>query len=244
LTLRKSAAFFGNWFKVVIGDIIISMEFLATIPLFASMKRADLDRAGRQAIRRSYRKDEPVTWHGEVWPYLLLVEEGTIKAVKESREGRSLILTTLEPGDVFWGLAFFNDDTPMPVTLTAQDDVRLYLWSRERLLPLLLENSRVLWELSRLMIARMEKASLVVEDLAFQPIAGRLARLLLDHYGGSSDGPVSRDLSLDEMAAYIGSTSEMVCRALYSFSDEKLIHITRTEFALNDKDGLAQLARR
>ena len=220
------------------------MDFLAGVPLFAPMKRADLDRVAHQAIRRDYRKEEPVVWRGKVWPYLLLVEKGTVKAIKESREGRSLILMTLEPGDVFWGLAFFNDDAPMPVTLTAQDDVRLYLWSREQLLPLLLDNSRVLWRLSRLMIARMEKASEVVEDLAFQPIAGRLARLLLDHYGESSDAPVSRDLTLDDMAAYIGSTSEMVCRALYRFSDEKLIHITRTEFALNDKAGLARLARR
>jgi CRP/FNR family transcriptional regulator len=219
------------------------MDFLANIPLFAPMKPADLDRAAHQAIRRNFRKEEPVVLRGEVWPYLLLVERGTIRALKESREGRSLLLMTLEPGDVFWGLAFFNDDAPMPVTLTAQDDVRLYLWSRERLLPLLLDNSRVLWQLSCLMIARMEKASEVVEDLAFQPIAGRLAKLLLEHYGGSSDAPVARDLTLDEMAAYIGSTREMVCRALYRFSDEKLIHITRTEFALNDEVGLAQLAR-
>jgi CRP-like cAMP-binding protein len=236
--------YFGYWFKVVISDSIIEMEFLATVPLFAPMNRADLDMTARQAIRRSYRKEERVVWRGEVWPYLLLVEEGAITAVKESREGRSLILTTLEAGDIFWGLAFFNDDAPMPVTLKAQDDVRLYLWSRERLLPLLLDNSRVLWELSRLMITRMQKASEVVEDLAFQPIAGRLARLLLDHYGGTADAPVSRDLTLDEMAAHIGTTNEMVCRALYRFSDEKLIHITRTEFALNDEAGLARIARR
>jgi len=231
-------------FKVVISDTIIGMDFLATIPLFTSMKKTDLEEAAHQAIRRSYRKEESVAWHGEVWPYLLLVEKGTITAVKESREGRSLILMKLGPGDIFWGLAFFNDDAPMPVTLKAHGDVRLYLWSRERLLPLLLGNSRVLWELSRLMITRMEKASEVVEDLAFQPIAGRLARLLLDHYRGTTDAPVSRDLTLDEMAAYIGTTSEMVCRVLYRFSDDKLIHITRTEFALNDEAGLAQLARR
>ena len=220
------------------------MEVLAGIPLFASMKPDDLERVAQQAVRRNYRKEEAVVWRGEVWPHLLLVEKGTIKAAKESHEGRSLILTTLGPGDVFWGLAFFNDGAPMPATLTAQDDVSLYLWSRERLLPLLLDNSQVLWELSRLMIVRMEKASQVVEDLAFQPIAGRLAGLLLDHYTGSSDAPVSRDLTLDEMAARIGSTSTVVCRALYRFSDEKLIHITRTEFAISDEAGLALLARR
>ena len=183
-------------------------------------------------------------WRGEVWPYLLLVEEGTVTAVKESREGRSLIPARLETGDIFWGLAFFNDDVPMPVTLKAHDDVRLYLWSRERLLPLLLDNSAALWELSRLMITRMEKASEVLEDLAFQPVSGRLASLLLDHYRGTIDAPVPRDLTLDEMAAYIGTTNETVCRMLYRFADKELIHITRTEFALNDETGLAQLAQR
>ena len=242
--MRKLARFSSYWVKIVISDNISGMEFLTSIPLFAAMKKADLDKATLLAIPRSYRKEEPVVWRGEVWPYLLLIEEGSVTAVKESREGRSLIPAKLDAGDVFWGLAFFNDDVPMPVTLKAHDDVRLYLWSRERLLPLLLDNSLALWELSRLMITRMEKASVVVEDLAFQPVAGRLASLLLDHYEGTIDAPVPRDLTLDEMAAYIGTTNEMVCRVLYRFSDKKLIHITRTEFALNDEAGLAQLAQR
>ena len=46
------------------------------------------------------------------------------------------------------------------------------------------------------------------------------------------------------MAARIGSTREMVCRALYSFSDKKLIEVTRTEFVLTDHEGLDQLSKR
>ena len=44
------------------------------------------------------------------------------------------------------------------------------------------------------------------------------------------------------MAARIGTTREMVCRLLYRFSDEGLIRVTRTEFALTDKNGLTRLA--
>ncbi len=32
------------------------------------------------------------------------------------------------------------------------------------------------------------------------------------------------------VAARVGTTREMVCRALYNFSDKKLIEVTRTEF--------------
>jgi hypothetical protein len=46
------------------------------------------------------------------------------------------------------------------------------------------------------------------------------------------------------MAARVGSTREMVCRALYNFSDKKLIEVTRTEFVLTDREGLARLVER
>jgi CRP/FNR family transcriptional regulator len=210
--------------------------------LFAPLSPDAQERLLQAAIRRTYREGQIFATRGEVWPYLFLVESGKVQAEKESLEGRRLQVLTVEPGEVFWGLAFFQDDAPMPVTLQAVTRSSLFLWNRERLLPVLLQNSRVLWELCRVMVGRMNRASEIVEELAFQPVAGRLARLLLEHYEGISAEPVERDLTLDEMAARIGTTREMVCRVLYRFSDDELIEITRTEFTLNDIDALAQLA--
>jgi CRP-like cAMP-binding protein len=98
------------------------------------------------------------------------------------------------------------------------------------------------WELCRLMIQRMQRASAIVEELAFQPVAGRLARLLIDHFTSAGEESIERSLTLDEMAARVGTTREMVCRALYRFADKKLINVTRTEFVLTDRDGLSHLA--
>lgn len=217
------------------------MNLLSQSPLFASLKTADREAVARHAILRTYRQEELFVQAGDAWPYLMLVKTGTIYALKISSEGRNLIVTGLERGEVFWGVAFFHDNAPMPVTLQSQTDSELYLWDRESLLPILLKNSQALWELARLMANRMAHASGMVEDLAFQPVAGRLARLLLEHFKGSGTAPVARDLTLDEMAAHIGTTREVVCRILYRFSDEQWIHITRTEFALTDETALAQL---
>jgi CRP/FNR family transcriptional regulator len=123
-------------------------------------------------------------------------------------------------------------------------DSLLYLWSRDSILPILIHNGQASWELSRLMADRMQDASNLLDGLAFQHVSGRLARLLLDNFEVAGDSAISRHLTLDEMAARIGSTREMVCRALYSFSDKKLIEVTRTEFVLTDRAGLAQLVER
>ncbi len=42
-------------------------------------------------------------------------------------------------------------------------------------------------ELSRLMVQRIQQASDIVEGLAFQPMQGRLAQLLLGHFGDAVD---------------------------------------------------------
>lgn len=68
--------------------------------------------------------------------------------------------------------------------------------------------------------------------MAFQPVAGRLAKLLMENGPGTEQGVIQRSLTLDEMAARIGSTREMVCRFLHRFADEGIIDITRTEYKI------------
>lgn len=224
--------------------MISLIEWLTNNSVFASLADKERERLVEAAIHKKYAKGEWIAPYGDVWPYLFLVTAGSIHGLKESSEGRSLIVLTLEPGDLFWGMAFFDDDAVMPVLLQAQSDSQVYLWSREQMQPWLWQNGRVSWELSRLMVRRMQRASEIVEELAFQPVASRLAGLLLDQYQDATDAPIARNQTLDQMAAHIGTTREMVCRLLYRFSDQDLIHITRTEFVLNDKTGLMQLSGR
>ena len=221
-----------------------SDKWLEQNSLLAQVSAADRTELARRAIHRQYQKGEFIAHYQEVWPYLLLVEDGAIDLLRESEEGRSLIVATIQPNEIFWGLALFYEDAPSVVTLQAHDATGLWLWSRDTILPFLLENGKASWELCRLLVRRMERASEILGELAFQPVAGRVARLLLDHFKDADGNRLKRDLTLDEMAARAGTTREMVCRALYNFSDRGLLTITRTEFQLTDKNGLTQLAER
>jgi len=219
-------------------------DLLKNNPIFATFSPTDLDELVQLGSTRSYQKGEKVILYGDVWPYIFLVGDGLIEGMKESGDGRLLRVASFGTGELFWGLAFFHENAPMPVTLEVREDSQLYLWSRNAIFPILSNNGRASWELSRLMAGRMQEASNLVDGLAFQPVAGRLARLLLENFEVAGDSAISRNLTLDEMAARIGTTREMVCRALYGFSDKKLIEVTRTEFVLTDRDGLARLGER
>jgi CRP-like cAMP-binding protein len=225
---------------------MISMERLSELlcahPVFASLDEAVISRLVKQAIRRPLKKGERLVMQGDVWPYLFLVTEGELDAVKVSGEGRNLVVTTFGRGELFWGLALFQDQAPLLVTLEARCPSLVYLWPRQVIEPVFIEHGRMSWELCILMIQRMQRASTILEELAFQPVAERLARLLLDNFKNAGDEAIARHLTLDEMAARVGTTREMICRVLYRFADKNLIDVKRTEFVLMDKVGLSRIA--
>ncbi len=209
---------------------------------FGHLDERQRAQVAKSSLARRYRKGEFITLRGDVWPYLFMVGEGRVHAIKESSEGRRLLVNSLGPGDILWGMAFFLEGAQMPVMLTAYEDCCIHLWDRDSLFPILVDNGRSLWELACMMVYRMQTASELVENLAFQSVTGRVARMVLDLFDGTDDMPVARDMTLEEMAARVGTTREVVCRALYRLSEKEIIEITRTEFALTDKGGLAQLA--
>jgi CRP/FNR family transcriptional regulator len=217
---------------------------LATEPLFSGLDPIILDDLAQYAIPRSYKSQEIIVHQDDVWPHLFLIERGMVHAVKESLEGRAFIATTLKSGDIFWGLAFFLEGAPMPVLLQAKAETKIYLWNRDYLVPIIKRNGDASWRLCQLMISRMQLASVIVEDLAFQPVMGRLAGLILNEFGDAEHEFKTRDLTLEEMASRIGTTREMVCRHLYRFAEQGVIQINRTELKITDREQLQIQSRK
>jgi CRP-like cAMP-binding protein len=217
---------------------------ISSSPLFHPLPQEALEELAKSAVKKTYRVGEIIVHQEDVWPYLFLLAQGEINAVKESAGGRSFVATTLKPGDIFWGLAFFIENAPIPVAFHASADSEIYLWSRESLVPIIQSNGEVAWNLCSIMISRMQLASEIVDELAFLPVMGRLAGLLLEVFGEAEDEFVARDLTLDDMAARIGTTREVVCRHLYKFAEKGAIEIRRTELRINDRSFLEHQASR
>jgi CRP/FNR family transcriptional regulator len=219
-------------------------ETLASNSLFSDFSRPELADLASNAIHKSFRNQEILVHQEDVWPYLFLIVEGKIDAIKESVEGRSFIATSLKPGDIFWGLAFYIKDAPMPVLLQAKEATQIFIWSRDYLVPVIQQHGELSWKLCQVMISRMQLASTIVEDLAFQPVMGRLAGLILSEFSDAEDEFKSRELTLEEMASRIGTTREMVCRHLYRFAEKGAIQIKRTELRITNKNMLEEQAGR
>ena len=218
-------------------------KLIAENPIFGGLSADQRSGLISQAVQRRYQNGEVVCLAGEIWPYFFMIEKGSVGAHKQSAEGRLLIVTSFSAGDVFWGLAFFQEQMPQPVTLVAEKAVHLFRWSSSVLQPFFQQYPLMSWELARLMILKMKVANEILEGIAFQPVAGRLETLLLEVGSSDPDQAITRSLTLDEMAARVGSTREMICRFLHRFADDGIIEITRTEYRITNPAQLMAVSK-
>ncbi len=213
---------------------------LAETEVFNQLPNAALMRVARLATYRRFKTEEIVCYQGELWPNILLLTSGQLRWSLLSISGREQVLFHIEPNHTFWGHTFY-DGQPMPGTLTAAKSSVAYQWNAESLKPIFSEYPDTLWELFRVQARAMRKAREIIYGLAFQPVAGRLARLLLDRSQGQAERSIERDLTLSEIASIVASSQQVICRILYQFQSDGILHVNRASITINDYSALEQI---
>jgi CRP-like cAMP-binding protein len=214
---------------------------LAKAPVFNKLSDADREDLARIAEPGIYQKGESICWQDEIWDKVLYIESGRIDWIMLSPDGKRQIIFRLHAGDVVWGHSIF-DEQPMPASLKVISRCKVYQWPGSAVVPIVSRNTEAVWAVSSVLVRSMRHVREVVYGFAFHPVSGRLARLLLSHYQPVDAQSFARDLTLDEMAAIVGSTRELVCKVLYRFADAGMLEITRTKFIFTDTKKLEALA--
>lgn len=212
-------------------------NLLAQTPVFSKLEPRELNNLAQCAIRKTCQKGEFICWQGRVWPKVLYLKSGFLEWSMLSPAGKRQVVFRVNAPNVVWGHSYF-DGQPMPASLEATKTSEVYIWSQESIKPIVSRNADAAWEISRQMVAIMRRVRELVYGFAFHPVAGRLANLLLRRYDQEEGEPAPRDLTLDEMAASVGSTRELVSRTLHCFAEEGMLEISRVQFIFTDRSKL------
>jgi len=213
---------------------------LSNAEFFGKFPEKDRAALAELAIPRRLRAGEYCCHQGDLWPSVIFLSEGSLDWAMLSVAGKEHILFSISPNEVFWGHSIF-DDKPMPASLKATENSTIYRWEREAILPILYRHPETLWEVAGMLTGTMRKAREIIYGLAFQPVAGRLATLLLDRFSDPNDTSVERDLTLNAIASRVASSPEVVCRVLHQFQAEGVLEVTRATITLHDRSALEDM---
>lgn len=191
------------------------------------------------AVRHTLKRGEYLYWQGDLWSNVFFIAAGRMQSVIYSSDGRSFVVSAWEEGSDFWGHSLF-DGEPMPSTMEAVQDSVIYTWDGEDVLQILFESPDAIRALLRRKTQMIRKRRETISDLAFQPVTGRLAKLLLERVP-ASEVSADRDLTLDQIASMVATSPEVVCRTLYQLQKNGLLQVTRASITLHDRDALKRL---
>lgn len=213
---------------------------LSHIQVFEKLPELEIVKLLRLARRQQLQTGDFLCHQGDVWPYVVFLADGELRWVMLAASGREHVLFTVQKDHVFWGHSIF-DNQLMPASLLATKATEAYLWPREVVYPVLMRHPQAMWELTRMHVGMMRRAREIIYGLAFQPVATRLASLLLESFYEQGDASMERDLTLSEIAAMVASSPEVVCRVLHRFQADGILEVTRAHITLQDKDALTRM---
>jgi CRP-like cAMP-binding protein len=205
---------------------------LAVHPLFARLPddvRADV--AARMAPRH-YRRGAVIFTEGDRATALHIVGSGTVRIIKRSPNGREQTLLFADAGDSFAEVPVF-DHGPYPASAEAFTDALIYALPASDITRLVHTTPAFAESALAIFASRNRRLTEIVENLAFRPVIGRVARTLLDDPHAQTQ---------TEMAATVGAAREMVNRSLHTLDREAIIRIENGHITILDRDRLHAIA--
>ena len=213
---------------------------LSGTEVFSHMTEMERLELARLATRKVLGKGDVLCFQGDNCEFVLYIASGTLRSVINTPDGREYIVSTWEAGEEFWSHTLL-DGEPMPSTLEAIKATTVYQWPGETALEILLRNHTATRALIRRQTQLIRKRRENIYSLAFNPVASRLAKLVVDKFFNEEGPTVQRDLTLEDMAAMVATSPEVICRVLYQFQAEGLLSVNRASITLHNRDALEKL---
>ena len=217
------------------------VEQLGHTDVFGQLSNSEKFKLAELAVRKVLRKGEEICYQDDESRFVLYIERGSLHSVISSPDGRDHMVSAWGKGEEFWSHTLL-DGGPMPSTLKAiNKGTIIYLWVGEPVFDLVLNNHKATRALIRRQTQLIRRRRESIYNLAFNPVASRLAKLILDKFDTGESSTMQRDLTLEDMASMIATSPEVICRIMYQFQNEGLLKVNRTSITLDDHDALEQL---
>jgi CRP-like cAMP-binding protein len=212
------------------------------IPYFAGIDSAGIQRIRQESHRHKYAAGSFIFAEGEECAGFHVVLDGLVRIYRVNAEGRLHTLSLLRTLSTFNEVAAV-DGGANPFNAVAVTNVEILQISHKSLLDLM-SSQRTLLSNYVQALAHMNREYIErLEDMTFRTIPSRLAKLFLHEATyGDQIAEMPSQLTQEEIASVLGTTREVVGRALRELLNAGLLRKKGRQVYIADREGLQYLA--
>lgn len=200
--------------------------------LFANVSDAVLGEVASRTITRQLRPGEVLFSEHDKAKALYIVVDGTLRSIRQNQKGREQVLSSEGPGAILGAVPIFSEGNFHSTTI-ADVTCQVLCIEAEDVLNLCQQHNDLLWVVTRLFAHKVRQYAELIETLALRNVNQRVAQHIYvtcheQGVGQEDTCTVEINMTQAEMASRIGSTREVVCRALAHLESSGLIKMEST----------------
>jgi CRP/FNR family transcriptional regulator, cyclic AMP receptor protein len=215
---------------------------LRRVHIFSGLTEEQLTELASVAVPRRWAEGEVVFREGDPGDTCYVIQEGSVRVLRNHSDGRTITLAELRAGDLFGELAMFDTER-RSATVEAGEDTRGIALLAGDMRRLLVRHPDMALKLLAAFADRLREANERISRQSFQTVASRVAGVLLEQAEAvTADGGPDHDILIRatraQVAQLAGSSRESVSRFLATLDRAGLVSCGRGKVVIHDPAAL------
>lgn len=214
-------------------------DYLNQVNALQDLSDDEIEAVSNQTRLVDYKRDHIFYMPDDPGEVLFILKKGRVQLYRMSPDGRKLVFVVLHPGAIFGHMALVGQHLHQTYA-QAIDDCVICIWNREQVEEIFIEKPQIAFRFLEALGDRLTQVEERLAEVTFEPIATRLASLLL-RLDGDGTGKLN-GYTHQYLADMLGTYRETTTQVLSQFKSQELIKTGRKTIEILDADGLEKIA--
>lgn len=219
--------------------------YLENFNLFKGLKEDAMMSLGQISRMQEFSKNEPIYFAHETSESIYFLKKGRVKLTRTSPEGKEMIISLVNPGEVFGEMAIVEEGERTDFAI-AINDALICAISKDDFKKFLEGNPELNLKLTRLIGFKMRKYSERIEELIFKDAPQRVISFVYN-FGKDYGKKIGDELFIkpflthQEIAELTACSRQTVNAVLTDIREKGIINFDRRKLIINKIDELKKL---
>lgn len=223
-------------------------SILENNPLFADIDDYSIDQL-LQCLKptvKQYEKNTFVALAGDPFTSIGVVLEGQVSVIKESAAGNKIVISQLEPGEMYGEMIAFSNQKFYPVTVEALKDTTVMALDKEAIIGQCAKmcswHKTLIQNMLKIVSNRALMLNKKVEYLSIKSMRGKLCAYFLDEHKRVKKDSFTLNMNRNQLADFLNVSRPSMSREMAKLKEEGVIDYKKNHIRIVDMDALTDMA--
>jgi CRP/FNR family transcriptional regulator len=228
-------------------------EKLKRFHLFANLSDDELSKLSEIVKEKSFNKGDMIFFDTEPYIGFYIVNIGSVKIYKVSKEGREHILHIISDGNSFAEVPLFEnynkineDEFRYPANAMAlEESTQVIRIPGREFIELINRNPEITMKMLSGFAKRLRTLTRHIEEITLKDVTKRVAGYIITEYDkkpGNGEQMIELNISKNDLASYLGTIIETLSRTFKKLQDQGIIMVESKSIIIKDIEKLKKVA--